>query len=85
MPHIPFWFKQRQGKAEAVGADLLRVTAPNLGEAFVGVKKSAEGQWEPVFRVSMDGENLASQGSFFATSPEAWDAAFEHYRESLVV
>ena len=36
---VPFWFKQRQGKAEQAGTDTYRLTAPNLGETFIGISE----------------------------------------------
>ena len=34
-PVTPFWFKQRQCRMEPVGTDMVKVTGPNLGEAFL--------------------------------------------------
>jgi hypothetical protein len=63
----------------------LRLAAPNLAEAFVGIQKTAEGTWAPVYNNSAEGVNLATSDISFDTSQEAWEAAFEVYREQLVV
>jgi len=84
-PYLPFWFRQRQGKAESIGEDRLRLTAPNMAEAFIGVEKNADAQWRPVLHRTADGENLASTNTSYGSPQEAWDAAFEVYRETFVV
>jgi hypothetical protein len=84
-PTLPFWFRQRQGKAEPAGADLYRLTAPNLAEAFIGIRQAENGHWLPVFKQTADGPDLAAASEDFATPQEAWDAAFERYRVCLVV
>ena len=38
-PILPFWFKQRQCKAEPAGDDVLKVSGPNLGEAYLRVAR----------------------------------------------
>jgi hypothetical protein len=85
MPTPPFWFRLRQGKIEAAGPDTYRLTAPNLGEAFIGIHKTENGRWLPVLKRTEDGSNLAETASDFASAQEAWDAAFESYRVQFVV
>jgi hypothetical protein len=84
-PYLPFWFRQRQGKAEPIGENGLRLTAPNMAEAFIGIEKDADSQWRPVLRRTADGENLASTATSYDSPQEAWEAAFEIYRETVVV
>jgi hypothetical protein len=84
-PHIPFWFKQRQGKAEPAGDETLRLTAPNMPDAFVGIRKGSNGQWRPLLRQNADGPDLVPADLAFNTPEEAWDAAFEFHRENFVV
>jgi hypothetical protein len=84
-PHIPFWFKQRQGKAESAGEETLRLTAPNMPEAFIGIKKDPDGQWRPFLRQTADGPDLAPADLAFHSPDEAWEAAFEFHRENFVV
>jgi hypothetical protein len=84
-PILPFWFKQRQGKAEPAGADTLRLTAPNQQEAFVSVRQDSAGRWGAALRVGGDGPEVAATSTTYATAQDAWDAAFELYRRELVV
>jgi hypothetical protein len=84
-PTLPFWFRLRQGKAEPAGEEIYRVTAPNLGEAFIGIRKDENGRWLPILRQSAGGPNLAEVPEGFAIAQEAWDAAFELYRVHVVV
>jgi hypothetical protein len=84
-PSLPFWFRLRQGKAEPSGEELYRLTAPNLAEAFIGVRNGDNGRWLPVLKPSANGPDLAETSEEFATAQEAWDAAFECYRVHMVV
>ncbi|HKI32616.1 MAG TPA: hypothetical protein VKA46_12190 [Gemmataceae bacterium] len=84
-PILPFWFKQRQAKAEPAGPDTYRLTAPNLREAFVSIRHDSEGRWGASLRLAADGPDVAVTTTSYATPGEAWDAAFELYRRELVV
>ena len=83
-PVLPPWFKQRQGKAEAAGDNLLRLTAPNMGEAFIGIQANGDGAWSAFLREWADREPVAQDGPF-VSAVDAWSAAFELYRSVLVV
>ena len=86
MPMVPpFWFNQRQGKAEPAGPDTYRLTAPNLGEAFISVRPAGEGHWSAALRLAADGAEVAATGPDFDTEADAWGAAFELYRTSVVI
>jgi hypothetical protein len=84
-PILPFWFKQRQAKAEPAGPDTYRLTAPNLGEAFISVRQDSAGQWGAALRLGADGPDVAVTATAYANRGEAWDAAFEMYRRQLIV
>lgn len=84
-PTPPFWFRQRQGKAEAVEPTTYRLTAPNLGEAFISIRQAENGHWLPVLKRTADGPDVAETADEFVTPQEAWDAAFELYRVHFVV
>ena len=84
-PILPFWFKQRQAKAESAGNDTYRLTAPNLREAFVSVRQDSEGRWGASLRLAADGPEVAVTTTAYPTQGDAWDAAFELYRRELVV
>jgi hypothetical protein len=81
---VPSWFKQRQAKAEEAGENLYRVTAPNMPEAFVGIRQEG-GRWSAFVRASADGPNLEATEAVFETPWEAWEAAFEIMRRRVVV
>lgn len=84
-PILPTWFKQRQAKADPAGTDTFRLSAPNLGEAFITIRKEENGRWSAALKNAADGPDVASTGPDFATPGEAWEAAFELYRLSFVV
>ena len=85
-PVLPFWFKQRQCKAEPAGSEeMLRVTGPNLGEVFIYIRRADDGRWQAGLRLTADGADVVTTGPDIPTEREAWDAAFELYREQVIV
>ena len=82
---LPTWFKYRQGKAEPAGQDVLKLTAPNLPEAFVAIRDAEKGKYQGVLRIAADGPEIAVTQPVFATRGDAWGAAFELYRDQIVV
>jgi hypothetical protein len=83
-PTLPFWFKQRQAKAEPAGPDAYRLTAPNLRDAFISIRKDGAGRWGAALRLAADGPEVAGTTAAYATPGDAWDVAFELYRRELV-
>src|SRR5262249_20483401 len=83
-PTLPFWFRQRQGKLEAVEGDLYRATAPNLNEAFLGIHRGENGCWSAFLRREAKGADLAHTEPRFTSPQDAWDAAFELLRICVV-
>jgi hypothetical protein len=83
-PIVPFWFKQRQCKAEPVGDNVLKLTGPNLGESFIAIRKGENGRWQAAFRSAADGPDLAVAEPEQDTPEDAWEAAFELYRVNVV-
>jgi hypothetical protein len=81
----PFWFKQRQGKVEDVGTDLIRVTGPNLKEAFLGIRKGDNGRWSAFVRTGADGPDVHATLPEINSPYEAWEAAFEIFRKQMVI
>jgi hypothetical protein len=81
----PYWFPNRQGKAEEVGPNLYRLTAPNLQEAFISIQQADQGRWSAALRLAKDGPDVAVTEAEFPGPYEAWEAAFELYRKHLVV
>lgn len=84
-PILPFWFKQRQAKAERVSDDTYRLTAPNQREALISIRQDSRGRWGAALRVGPDGADLAVTETIYATAGDAWEAAFELYRSELLV
>jgi hypothetical protein len=81
----PSWFDQRQGKTDATGPDVLRLTAPNMREAFITIRRNGDGLYSAALRTSSEGPDLAVTAPEFASADDAWNAAFELYRVHLVV
>jgi hypothetical protein len=81
----PSWFLYRQGKAEEVRPGLLKLTGPNLREAYIGIEGGPDGRWSSFVRREPDGPNLAATGPEHATENDAWEAAFEIYRNVEII
>jgi hypothetical protein len=81
---LPFWFKMRQGKAEAAGEKVYRLTAPNLPETFIALQAESDG-WKPVVRSSAEGGEIATGEKSYAALSDAWNTAFELFRRAVVV
>ena len=84
-PVLPSWFKQRQGKAEPAGPDTYRLTAPQLAESYISIRRGGNGLWAAALRLTADGPDVAVSEPAFETPTEAWEAAFELHRTHLVV
>jgi hypothetical protein len=85
-PIFPFWFKQRQCKAEPAGDEnTLKVSGPNLGEAFIGISRGENMRWRALLRMSADGPEMAATEPEFDNPIDAWEAAFELFRTSVIV
>ncbi|MFO0842592.1 MAG: hypothetical protein U0797_09385 [Gemmataceae bacterium] len=83
-PITPFWFKQRQCKAEPAGENTLKVSGPNLGEAFLQIAKNGDG-WKAGLRLTADGPDVATAVAERPGEGAAWAVAFELYREHVIV
>jgi hypothetical protein len=85
-PILPFWFKQRQCKAEPAGDEnVLKVSGPNLGEAFIGIARGDNNRWRAFMRAAADGPDTAGTEAEFDNTTDAWEAAFELFRTSVIV
>jgi hypothetical protein len=85
-PIFPFWFKQRQCKAEPAGDEnTLKVSGPNLVEAFIGIARGENSRWRAFLRMSADGPEMAATEAEFENPNDAWEAAFELFRTSVIV
>ncbi len=83
-PNPPFWFKQRQCKAEPAGEQVLKVSGPNLGEAYLLVRRDGE-RWKALLRLLPDGPDVAEADALHPSEQSAWDAAFELYRQHIII
>ena len=81
----PFWFKQRQCKAEPAGDNAVRVSGPNLPEAFLRIEPAGAGRWRAALRLSADGPDASYTDPDLTTTKEAWEAAFELYRVRVII
>jgi hypothetical protein len=85
-PIFPFWFKQRQCKAEPAGDEkVLKVSGPNLGEAIIGIAQGDNKRWRAFLRASADGPETAHTEPEFENPSDAWEAAFELFRTNAIV
>jgi len=84
-PVPPFWFQQRQGKMEPAQPNLFRLTAPNQGEAFIFVERADNALWSAGLKTAAEGSVTATSGPIWESEPDAWAAAFELYRNEIVV
>ena len=85
-PVPPFWFKQRQCQAEPAGDDhTLKVTGPNLGEAFLHIGRGENNRWRAAMRRTADGPEVAATEAELDNTSDAWEAAFELYRTHVIV
>ena len=86
MPPIPpFWFLQRQAKAEPAGDNVCRLTAPQLREAYIAIRQGPGGHWTAALRDTADGPDVAVTAADYDNPNDAWGAAFELYRNHFVV
>jgi hypothetical protein len=81
--HTPFWFKQRQCKAEPQGENVLKVSGPNLAEAYLHIDRVGD-RWGAGLRLAPDGPDVSATELEMPTSRAAWDAAFELYRNHVI-
>lgn len=85
-PTVPFWFKQRQCKAEPAGdGQTLKVSGPNLGEAFIGIAQGENGKWRAFIRTSAEGPDVTATEPEFDNAADAWEVAFELFRTGVIV
>jgi hypothetical protein len=83
-PITPFWFKQRQAKLESAGDNVYKVTAPNQADAYILIR-AEDDRWLAAVRSTADGADLMRTPAEFTSPGDAWEAAFELYRQVFVV
>lgn len=82
---VPFWFKQRQGKMEPAGEQTFRLSGPNLPAAILGLRKAGNGKLQGFLRENADGPDTAVTDPKFTSDYEAWEVAFEMYRQRMII
>jgi hypothetical protein len=81
----PFWFYQRQCKADAIGDDLYKLSGPNVKDSYIGIHRGDNGRWSSFLRNAPDGQDVAVTPAQWNNVYEAWEAAFELYRVNVIV
>jgi hypothetical protein len=82
---VPAWFKGRQGKAEESAPGLLKLTAPNLREWYLGLRRLDDGHWQAFLRDRPDGSDVSVIDLEPMPEYDAWEAAFEVYRNHVII
>jgi hypothetical protein len=82
---VPFWFQQRQGKAEPAGTNAYQLTAPNLKPALISIANGDNGLWSAALALEKGGPSLAATSAEYPSPQAAWEAAFELYRQHIVI
>ncbi len=83
-PIPPFWFKQRQCRLEAAGENAFKAAGPNLPESYLRIF-AEDGRWKAAVRSSADGPDDTVTADGLPTTNAAWEAAFELYRNRVVI
>ena len=81
---LPFWFKQRQAKAEEVGPGTYKVTGPNLNPGVVTIRMDDNLRWLAALKADTNGPDIAATEPNFPSAREAMFAAFEMYRTHMI-
>jgi hypothetical protein len=81
---LPFWFRQRQAKAEELAQGSYKVSGPNLPDGVVSIRIAHDLNWRGHLQAKADGPELASTNEY-PTANEAMAAAFELYRVHMIV
>jgi hypothetical protein len=81
---LPFWFKQRQAKADEIAPGTYKLSGPNLPEAVISVGMTDDLTWQAVLREKADGPEIAVSLPNIPTAREAVQVAFELYRVRYV-
>ena len=81
---LPFWFKQRQARAEEAVPGTWKLSGPNLPEAAIAVRMTDDLAWQAALLESVGGRELAISLPTIPTAREALQTAFELYRQRFV-
>jgi hypothetical protein len=81
---LPFWFRQRQAKAEELAQGSYKVSGPNLPEGVVSIRIGDDLKWRGLLQSKADGPEVATTGDY-SSAKEAMAAAFDLYRIHMIV
>jgi hypothetical protein len=88
-PTLPFWMRQRQIVAEPVNEHTVRLTGPILPACEVTVQPGGNAENASyllrVEKVSDAGKEVLAEATSSLPREEAWQAAFELYRQQVIV
>lgn len=84
-PIIPGWFKGRQLNLEVSGDDCFMVSGPNMPETLIGIRQNEKGFFQAYLKESTEGEDTAKTEPDFTAKYHAWEAAFELYRQEMIL
>lgn len=88
-PTLPFWMRQRQIVAEPVNEHTVRLTGPILPACEVTVQPGAgeetTGYLLRVEKANEAGKEVIAEAKSSLPREEAWQAAFELYRQQVIV
>jgi len=82
--NLPSWFKHRQCKAEAHGDGMLKVSGPNLADAYLYARQDGD-RWLGGLRFDPAGPDVATALAEEPNARAAWVTAFELYRQHVIV
>ena len=77
--------EQRQGKIEEAGENLVRLSGPNLPTSYLGLRRAENGKLQGFLRDNPDGPESAVTEPKFEKDYDAWNVAFEMYRQSVII
>ncbi len=87
LPTVPFWVLQRQVKVEEAGPETLRLTAPNLPpyELVLRPIESSPNLSAALYRINGDKLLITQRETDYDNPNQAWNVAFELYRQYVIV
>jgi hypothetical protein len=80
---LPAWFKYRQGEAAPAGDKCFKLTAPVSAEAYIRTRQQDE-KWLAEIASAPDAPAIAATEPKFQDEADAWRAAFELYRATVI-
>ena len=80
---LPYWFRQRQAKADELAQGSYKISGPNLPEGVVSIRIGDDMLWRGILQARADGPKVAvTEG--YPVAKEAITAAFDLYRVHMI-